>query len=150
MERTTLEHTLIQAGQDVEPGYACPCCKTVMPAFCLATTVPDDATDHGFICGTCITDRERERLAALPPPAGLTDEDLNGLRAERLIRLTRTDWIELASSRARHGEAYVAAMDAYRVALHARFDRARDEQLFPSEADPWPVEPVSSEFGSEE
>lgn len=145
--RKTYAEYLEETDQEISPlGYICPCCNITGDAITIVKTVPEDNIEHVFACGTCLEDKKREDAQNAPPPVGLTEEDINGMRAERGFKLLRSDWIEFPANRARHTTGYVAAMDQYRVDLHTRFDRAVAEQALPSEEDPWPYEPLTTDF----
>lgn len=146
--RIRLDEALRDLGRAAEAGerFDCACCGSPAIPAGLLVDVRDREDDFGaqFVCVPCAADLirretaefealERDRLAA----EGKVDEEtLNGLRAMRDARLLRSDWTESTRSRDRIGEARAAAWDAYRLAVHAVVDTARDTGVVEDFPDP--------------
>lgn len=119
MERLTYEHALVDLQLPVEAAYPCPCCSHPQPAFCLVATVEADEISHAYVCGTCLEDRARDRLIALPPPVPSWSEDCecaNAVRAQRNAIISGLAWAFFPGSPL--SDPCKAALGAYIAALN--------------------------------
>lgn len=71
-------------------------------------------------------DEDDNLVPFVPTPIERLETDTAMARRERDMRLSRTDWIELPSNRARKSETFVAAMDAYRQNARDAVSRVKD------------------------
>lgn len=119
--RPTLQEHLLAQGQPVPVSHPCEnmCRRERAPAQLVDAAMYPDLWGR-WVCEVCISCKDREEQAMLeaqrPWP---TEEDLAGLRAERDLRLTKTDWTQLLDNRDRLGPVNCDRYDLYRAEVRA-------------------------------
>lgn len=119
-ELETLEAVLIGRGDEVADLYQCPACVRQLPAIGIVRTAGLPGDLPAFVCHTCASAPHRAALAAQSESARVTDAaagvyDWSDARADRDLKLARSDWTQMPDSPL--DEPARAVWAAYRQAL---------------------------------
>lgn len=116
-----LSDHLRETGKPDDGRYRCDGCGRVTPSTDLVDARELPQLPGRWVCRQVCTsqmDREAE-AAAVAARAWPTDEQLNDLRAERDLRLLKTDWTQLLDNRTRLGPTNCERYDVHRAHIRA-------------------------------